>query len=84
MSLVEDEYKSFQLPKLSYEEYSTLNNALREYMETSEVNYHCMFTLATKLKEEVSESCSMKALPEKHRAIEMKEEQTIRVYQKRQ
>ncbi len=84
ISLVEDEYKSFELPKLSYEEYCTLKNALEEHMETSEVNYHSMFTLATKLKDEVVESCGVKTLPENHKAIEVKEEQTIRVYEKRQ
>ena len=75
MSKVEDDLKSYELPKLSYSDYSDLLIALEQYDEQKDVQ-----RLLTKLKAEKLESCGVKSLPAGHTAIETREEPTIRIY----
>ena len=75
MSKVEDEFKSFELPKLSFIEYSDLLAALELYDEQKDTQ-----CLLAKIKDEKLESCGVKSLPVGHIAIETREEPTIRIY----
>lgn len=78
MSKVEDHYKSYELPKLSYDEYEQLI-----YVLESEPNIYTMMNLVNKLKTQNEENCGVKSLPKDHPAIDLRETPTIMIYQRR-
>ena len=88
LAKVEDSYKTFELPKLSFQEYSLLITALQDVLEMNRIQYDMeqlglLGLLLKKLQEEKSESCGVKSLPANHPALEVTETPTIRIYPQR-
>ncbi|PIQ07601.1 MAG: hypothetical protein COW71_16240 [Ignavibacteriales bacterium CG18_big_fil_WC_8_21_14_2_50_31_20] len=85
---VEDQYKTYQLPKLSNSEYRILIDILEYLLETeageiSKDEFYLTSSIITKFKVEKLETCGVKDLPKDHEALEITAIPTIRIYNKR-
>ncbi len=72
---VEDEYKTYELPKLSNDEYQKLIKLLENHSVDID-----LFNLLDKFSNEKSEHCGVKSLPAGHPAIEVSITPTVRIY----
>jgi hypothetical protein len=77
---VEDELKSYELPKLSFFEYDLIRQAIDNYNLSLETDDSAVIRLREKIKEEAIQSCGVKSLPDGHSAIELTETPTVRIY----
>lgn len=80
LSKVEDELKSYELPKLSFAEYDLLRQSIDNYNLSLETDDQVVIRLREKIKEETIQSCGVKSLPDAHSAIELTETPTVRIY----
>ena len=81
LNKIEDEYKTFQLPKLSHNEYQLVCEALNKLNETKERDDPGLLHLQSRLTNQIEESCGVSDLPKGHPAIEVQEGMTVRIYQ---
>jgi hypothetical protein len=72
---VEDEYKTYELPKLSNDEYRKLIKLLENHSEDID-----LFNLLDKFSNEKTGHCGVKTLPIGHPAIEVSITPTVRIY----
>lgn len=84
ISKVEDHFKTYQLPKLSYQEYELLIGVftyLTDNVESiSPDDLTRAINLLVKFREEKVESCGVKDLPKDHPSIEAVNKPTVRIY----
>jgi hypothetical protein len=80
LSEVEDELKSYELPKLSFSEYDLIRQSIDNYNSSLETDDPMVIRLKGKINEEVIQSCGVKSLPDDHSAIEVTETPTVRIY----
>ena len=80
LSKVEDELKSYELPKLSFTEYDLIRQSIDNYNSSLETDDPVVIRLREKINEEAIQSCGVKSLPDGHSAIELTETPTVRIY----
>lgn len=79
LSKVEDELKSYELPKLSFSEYDLIRQSIDNFNSNLETDDLIVIRLREKIKEEVIQTCGVKSLPDGHIAIESTETPTVRI-----
>ncbi len=87
ISKVENEYKTYQLPKISNTEYQIIIDILEYLIQTeageiSNEEMNLSISILAKFKDDKLETCGVKDLPNSHQAIETQTSPTIRIYKR--
>ena len=88
MDVVEDEYKKYELPVLSNNQYKLLLNMVKHFNGTlrNDLPFDSIYTaveLEEMIEKQKTEKCNVTNLPDGHCAIVIEERPTVRIYPKK-